>query len=151
MKKLGKPKDIESPERLLEYFEQYKAWAKSNPYKVHDFVGKDAIEVHKEKERPITFIGFEGWLSMNKITSQLKHYELNTNGSYTDYLPIIAHIKAQTSADIVDGAMAGIYNANLAARLQGLVDKSDITSDGEKIAQNVIIDWGKGNTPTGEQ
>jgi hypothetical protein len=47
--------------------------------------------------------------------------------------------------------MSGVYNANLAARLQGLVDRSDVTTDGDKVTQNVIIDWGKINTGTEEQ
>jgi hypothetical protein len=147
----GTVKNIESPEKLLQLFDEYKAWVKENPFLVHDFVGKDAVEVYKQKQRPITWQGFEGYLSERRIISQLKDYERNTNGSYENYLPIISHIKAQTSANIIDGAMSGVYNANLAARLQGLVDRSDVTTDGDKVTQNVIIDWGKINTGTEEQ
>jgi hypothetical protein len=147
----GTVKNIESPQKLLQLFNEYKEWVKENPFLVHDFVGKDAVEVFKQKQRPITWQGFEGYLSERGIVSQLGQYERNKDNSYSDYLPIISHIKAQTSANIIDGAMSGVYNANLAARLQGLVDRSDVTTDGDKVTQNVIIDWGKINTGTEEQ
>ena len=122
----GQPKKIESPEQLLEYFEQYKEWANANPYKWHDFVGKDAQEVWKQRQRPTTWIGFEAWLSVNGIISQLTHYEQNANDAYTEYLPTIRAIKRRISQDIVEGALAGVYNQNIAARIEGLTDKREV-------------------------
>ena len=141
----GTVKNIETPEKLLQLFDEYKTWVKENPFLVHDFVGKDAVEVYKQKQRPITWQGFQGYLSERRIISQLKDYERNTNGAYENYLPIISHIKAQTSANIIDGAMSGVYNANLAARLQGLVDRSDVTTDGDKVG--TVIKWGDKEIP----
>lgn len=149
--KKGTIKNIESPEKLDELFQQYKEWVKQNPYLVHDFVGKDAIEVHKTKQRPITWSGFEGYLAENKIISQLTHYEQNTNGVYTAYLPIIARIKAEIHRDITDGSLTGVYNSNIGARLLGLKEQTDVTTGGEKISQNVIIDWSKNTPPTDKE
>jgi hypothetical protein len=122
----GRPKAIESPEALERLFEDYKQWIKDNPYMVHDFVGKDAEEVERRKQRPLSWVGFEGFLARNKILVHLGNYEQNTDGAYTEYLPIIRALKKECSSDIIEGAMAGVYNANLAARLEGLADKKEL-------------------------
>ena len=55
---LGKKKYIETPEKLWELFLLYAKEVKSKPTLVHDFVGKDASEVRREKENPLTIEGF---------------------------------------------------------------------------------------------
>lgn len=127
---MPRDKAIASPEALAELFEKYRAWIDENPRKVHDFVGKDALEVHKNRQRPLSWIGFEAWLYRQGIVSQLTHYEQNTGDAYTEYLPIIRALKTQCSADIIDGALAGIYQQNIAARLEGLTDKKELDHKG---------------------
>lgn len=123
---MSREKAIESPERLYELFTMYKRWAKSTPYKWHDYVGKDATEVWKERERPLTWIGFEGWMAKEGYLTQLGHYEHNTNDSYTEFLPIIRVIKQECRQDTIEGALSGVYNQNIAARLEGLADKKEV-------------------------
>lgn len=127
---MGRPKSIESPEKLADLFNQYRQWADENPYLVHDFVGKDALEVERKKKRPITWIGFEAWLYRNGILQHLGHYEQNTNNAYEEFLPIIRALKGQCSSDIIDGALSGIYNQNIAARLEGLTEKKELDHKG---------------------
>lgn len=122
----GRPKNIESPEALHELFEEYKQWVKENPFMVHDYVGKDAIEVERRKQRPLSWVGFEGFLARAGIIEHLGNYEQNTGGTYTAFLPIIRVCKKQCSADIVDGALAGVYAHNLAARIEGISDKKEL-------------------------
>lgn len=126
MTTVGREKEIATPEELQKHFEDYKTWAKENPYKWHDFVGKDAEEVWKERERPLTWFGFEAHLCKQGILTQLTHYEQNANNSYTAYLPIIRAIKAEINQDIVEGASAGVFQQNIAARLTGLADKKEV-------------------------
>lgn len=121
-----KQKYIETPEKLYQYFSEYKEWVKQNPYKWHDFVGKDAEEVWKLRQRPLTWIGFEGYLAERDIISHLGHYEQNTDGSYEAYLPTIARIKRECSSDVVSGALAGVYQQNVATRVEGLTDKREV-------------------------
>lgn len=130
---MGKQKAIETPLILEELFNDYKSWIKKNPFKVHDFVGKDATEVRREKERPLTWIGFEAYLCREKILHHLGHYEQNKEGNYEAYLPIIRAIKAECSGDIIEGAMAGIYNHNIAARIEGLADKKEVDKTVRKV------------------
>lgn len=130
---MGKSKSISSPEELSQLFEDYKQWVKSNPYKWHDFVGKDAQEVWKERQRPLTWIGFESYLAKNGVVQHLGHYEQNTDNSYTNYLPIIRVIKLECSSDIIGGSLAGVYNQNIAARIEGLSDKKEVEKRVTKI------------------
>lgn len=122
----GKPKYIESPEKLWEYFEEYKLWAEKHPYLWHDFVGKDATEVWKKRKRPITMVGFEAYLNKQGILADLKDYHSNKDERYTEYAPIIRAIKNEIHQDIIEGATAGVYQQNIAARLTGLADKKEI-------------------------
>jgi hypothetical protein len=123
-------KAIETPEELYDLFEAYRLWVIDNPYLVHDFVGKDADEVERKKQRPLTWVGFEAWLWREGVLQHLGHYEQNTDGAYEAYLPIIRAIKRQCSSDVIDGALSGIYNQNIAARVEGLTEKKELDHKG---------------------
>jgi hypothetical protein len=129
----GQPKIFKTPEELFSKFKEYLEWVKANPYKWHDFVGKDAEEVWKERQRPITWSGFEGWLASNDIAAHLGHYEQNTDEGYAEFLPTIRAIKRICSQDVIDGALAGVFNQNIAARIEGLADKKEIDKTSRKI------------------
>lgn len=124
-----KQKYIETPEKLMELFRDYVKHTKADPYLVHDFVGKDAEEVRREKERTLSFIGFECYLDEMDIISNLSSYEANADNSYEAYLPIIARIKRFIEKDQFEGAVAGVYNQNIIARKLGLADKQEIKHD----------------------
>lgn len=130
--KKGRKKYIESAEKLWEYFERYKKSVKDNPFKVHDFVGKGAKEVHRNVEKPLTFIGFENWLFEHKIIDNLTDYRTNRDGKYSDYSNIIARINEHIRDDQISGGMSGLYNSNLTARLNGLSDKREHEIKGEQ-------------------
>jgi hypothetical protein len=125
-KPVGRPKRFDTPEQLAELYNAYRLDAKNKPYLVHDFVGKDANEVRKEKERPLSWIGFECYLYEQGIIQDLDDYERNTNQSYTIFQPIIRAIKKHIERDQFEGATAGIYNANIIARKLGLADKQEL-------------------------
>jgi hypothetical protein len=50
-----------------------------------------------------------------------------------DFCGVITRIETEVRDQQVNGGMAGVYNANLTARLNGLTDKKDVTSKGERI------------------
>jgi hypothetical protein len=118
-------KNIETPDKLWEYFLAYKEQAKNNPILVHDFVGKDADEVQRKKERPLTVDGFECWCYDNGIISDLSHYFMNLDNRYTDYVGICTRIKKAVRTDQIEGGMAGIYNPSITQRLNNLVEKTE--------------------------
>lgn len=124
---MGKKKYIETPELMWDYFLQYKKYVKDNPIIVKDWVGKDATDVYREKEKPLTIDGFECWCYDNDIISDLSQYFANTEQRYTEYQTICSRIRKAVRTDQIEGGMAGIYNPSITQRLNGLVDKSEQT------------------------
>jgi hypothetical protein len=124
---MPKHKYIETPEKMWEYFLAYKEHVKKNPIIVKDWVGKDAQDVYREKERPLTIDGFECWCADNDIISDLSQYFANTEQRYTEYQTICSRIKKAVRTDQIEGGMAGIYNPSITQRLNNLVEKSEHT------------------------
>lgn len=120
-------KKIETPEALLAMHEDYVKKTKGNPILVHDYVGKDGISVRREKERPITMDGFYCYC-YELGHKGIRHYFDNENGKYGDYAEVAKHIKLKARVDQIDGGMVGIYNNSITARLNGLVDKSEVVT-----------------------
>jgi hypothetical protein len=134
----GKPKYIATPEKMWEYFKSYREEVKENPLLRNDFAGKDADEVVKKLERPLTMEGFENWLFINGIISDVSDYFENKNDSYKDYLPICRAIKRMIRQDQIEGGMAGIYNPSITQRLNGLSEKVEQKHQGE-MNMNAVV------------
>ena len=147
---IGKPKTFKTPEDLWNYFLKYVEHLKNNPLLVHDYVGKDGNSVYREKQRPLTFQGFEVWLSQEGVIKypDLSDYCDGKNPSYADYLHITRAIKKACSVSRIEGAMAGIFNANLAARLDGLNEEDKKDKPGYTIPQ-ITIKYESNGTGTG--
>jgi hypothetical protein len=121
----GHGKYIETPEKMWEYFEAYRAGVKSNPRTKTVFPGKDAIPQHEPLERPLTVEGFENWCADAGIIEDLSNYFANTKGNYSDYSTICSRIKRVIRQDQIEGGMVGQYNASITQRLNSLVDKQE--------------------------
>ena len=121
---MGKPKYIETPEILWQHFEEYKKETKSKPFLVKDWVGKDALDVYREKERPLTIEGFECYLADKNIIEHLSDYFANSDNKYSEYSTICSRVKKAVRQDQIEGGMAGMYNPSITQRLNGLVDKT---------------------------
>jgi hypothetical protein len=133
---MGRPfgtKNIETPEKMWEYFLAYKEHVKGNPIIVKDWVGKDATDVHREKERPLTFIGFQNYLDDQDIISDVTDYFENKDNRYADFVRICSRIKRNIQDDQIAGGMVGIYNPSITQRLNGLTDNVDLTTKGKEI------------------
>jgi len=121
---VSKNKYIESPVILWKHFVDYKKETKQDPILVKDWVGKDADEVYKPKERPLTMEGFENWCADNDIINDLGDYFSNKNEKYSDYSTICSRIRRAIRQDQIEGGMVGIYNQSITQRLNGLVEKT---------------------------
>jgi hypothetical protein len=125
----GRPRMIESPEQLFKSFKDYVAALKANPIKVHDYAGKDADEVYRRKERPLTMEGFENYVYDIGGPISLEHYFANSNDKYDEFCTICRAIKREIRADQIEGGMVGIYNPSITQRLNSLVDKQEVKTD----------------------
>jgi hypothetical protein len=144
---IGRPRNIESSEKLWEYFIEYERQTKSDPIKVQDFVGKDGDEVNRERERPLTIEGFECYLFEQGIINDLGDYLSNKDGRYSEFATICRAIKRKVRRDQIEGGMAGIYNPSITQRLNGLVDQK-ASDDKQDVTIRVKYDR-KGNNPGG--
>lgn len=122
---MAKKKYIETPELLWQYFLDYKNHVKGKPIIVKDWVGKDAVGVYREKERPLTIEGFENYLEDEGIISDISHYFCNLDNRYSEYVAICSRIRRAIKQDQIEGGMVGIYNPSITQRLNGLVDKKE--------------------------
>lgn len=143
----GRPKAFESPEELMEWFNKYKAWVEDNPIRVHDYVGKDADEVYRIKQRPLTVEGFENFLFENKVIADMGDYFKNKDNRYEDFAPICSHIKKAIRQDQIEGGMAGIYNPSITQRLNALTEKVE-----QQVTQTskIVYESTPGNDPIKE-
>lgn len=129
---MAKKKYIETPEILLEFFNEYKKEVKSNPRTKHVFVGKDAVSEREELERPLTMDGFEIYCFEKGYINDLGDYFSNKNDKYSEYSTICSHIKKNIRKDQIEGGMVGQYNASITQRLNGLAEQSEITQKTEQ-------------------
>lgn len=125
MSNAGRPKAFKSPEELYNFFKEYKTMVKNSPVMVHDFVGKEGFSVYREREQPLTLDGFECFLFEKGVISDLGAYVANKDGVYDEFSTICTQVRKEIRADQIKGGMAGIYNASITQRLNGLVEKTE--------------------------
>lgn len=133
--KHGRNKLFETPELLWEAACEYFQWCIDNPLYELDFRGKDATEVKLPKMRAFTMQGLCLYLDCNTIYfNRFEHEQREkTDDLSKDFCKIVTRIRETIYNQKFTGAAAGFLNANIIARDLGLVDKSDITSAGEKL------------------
>lgn len=133
-------KNIETPIRLYELFEQYVSDCKENPRKETFWNNRESKQCSIDKEKPLTWDGFEVWLRKNKILSKLDDYKANKDGRYAEYADIIRAIDKEIYVDKYEGASVGIYQHNIIARDLGLSEKSEVDQKVEHRLINIITD-----------
>lgn len=121
----GVKKMIPDADEMWKLFECYRTWVKDNPVLVQDYVGKDALEVDRKKEQPLTLEGFEDWVADNGGPWELTQYFVNREGRYEDFVTVCARIKRAIRSDQIKGGMTGIYNASITQRLNNLVERTE--------------------------
>jgi|LakMenEpi03Aug12_release.lakeMendotaPanAssembly.Ray.scaffolds.fasta_scaffold443612_2 hypothetical protein len=120
---MSKNKYIETPEKLLDLWEEYKGYVKANPRLIYqlDRAGRLVPVPH---EIPLTQQRFEVYVKQ-KYGWTIGQYFDNQDKLYNDYIAICSHIRMERQADQIEGGMVGQYNASITQRLNGLVDKQE--------------------------
>ena len=91
MAKVGRPRNVETPEELYELFKKYKQDIKSNPRIKSVFGGKEFEERAEPLERPLTMEGFRVFCFKNQ--GCIKDYFDNKDNRYSEYATICTHIR----------------------------------------------------------
>lgn len=125
----GRPRKLNSPEELWALFVGYLKWASDNPIRKMVFVGRDGNKDYELIDRPLSVFGFESYCFTQGVT--VCHYLENTDKRYEEFCTITTRVKNHIKEQQVSGGMAGVYNANLTARLNNLSDKQETRIEGE--------------------
>ena len=131
-----RPKLIETPEKLMQMFEEYKTYVANNPRTKWVLSQKTAEMVAEPLRVPLTIEGFEVWAF--KDYSDVHHYFDNTDGRYSDYRTVCSYIKKEIRRDQIEGGMVGQYNPSITQRLNALKEQTDVTSQNDKIGSITV-------------
>lgn len=126
MAKVGRPRNLESPEQLYQLFLKYKQEVKANPRIKSVFGGKEFEERAEPLERPLTMEGFEifCWDQVGEVEQYFK----NIDKRYSEYIPICSRIRKEIRDDQITGGMVGQYNPSITQRLNNLKEQVEQTN-----------------------
>lgn len=137
-KKRGRPPKFKTAKELAQAFEDYKAFVDANPFEiVTEFKGERSV---RHVPHPYTLCGFMVFIDS---MSEWCDWKRRVKERGEDFVGVLTRIETEVRDQQVNGGMAGVYNANLTARLNGLTDKKDVTSKGERIDLKFEIVDGK--------
>lgn len=122
-RKIGRPRKF-TPERFRAVFEEYRRWAKSTPIYVSKVSAGQTISV--PCERPLTLTGFCRFAEISR--ESFYNYEAKP-----EFSELLTFIREAIEADQLDGALVGVYDSSIAARVLRLADRQDITTNGKEI------------------
>lgn len=128
---MAKHKYIETPEAMWELFLKYIRWTKENPRYQYSLSNKTGEATAIPLERPLSQVGFRSFAADEGST--VTDYFSNKDGRYSEYATICHRIEEAIRRDQIEGGMVGQYNASITQRLNGLTEKSDITTNGKDI------------------
>lgn len=159
---IGRPMTFPTPDALLEAAYKYFDWANKNPWLRNEALkkpyerpklGKNGQQT-KQKEmvymvqvptqRPYSLAGFGVYhgVSQQFILDFEKRQKEVAGDDKADakaranadaFLRVISHVRDVISSQQLEGATVGTFNANIVARILGLVDKKDLTTGGESM------------------
>ena len=130
---MAKHKYIETPEKLYELFEEYK---ESRQPRIIEKATAGGVK--KESHTPpLTMEGFEVYCFRIGLT--VEHYFRNTNNAYDEFCGICSNIKKEIRQDQIEGGMVGQYNPSITQRLNGLTEKTDVTTNGKDLTQPITV------------
>lgn len=128
---LGKPPKYKTAKELWDKFLEYCDWVAANPIEMPERIGisgtKTDIKQRQQNKtsvsRPYTLAAFLAWAGITNWT-EFKKIEWRKKG---EYFRVIRAIENVIKAQQIDGAMVGLYNSNLTARLNNISEHSEFT------------------------
>jgi hypothetical protein len=130
--KHGRDTLFASPELLWESACEYFEWCNSNPIvssKNTASTNGSSNEI-KEFQRPFTRQGLFFFLKCSE--DWLRNFKKECS---EDFLRVVIAIEQTIDNQQIEHSLVGIFNANLTARIQGIKDQTDVTTNGQSINQ----------------
>lgn len=136
VRKVGRPRNLNSPDELLDLFDRYKQDTKGSPrYRAE--LTRDGLQ-QVPLEVPLTMVGF--YCYARRRVGEIADYFKNTNGAYNEFSPICRAIKEEIEQDQIEGGMVNIYNPSITQRLNGLTDKREDTIKTDDNTLRIIVE-----------
>ncbi|GAB4000027.1 DNA-packaging protein [Spirosoma daeguense] len=123
--KHGRDKLFETPQLLEEAAYEYFSWCQQNPLYKTDYRGKEVEEVQIPLPRPFTLSG----LCLYCDVSENWWNEFKRNDSRKTFTEVISRIETIIYTQKFEGAVVGLFNANIISRDLGLVDKKEVAGE----------------------
>lgn len=128
-----------TPEELLDKFNEYLDYMKDQSWFKTDAVksGENAGQIINIPIK--TPLGRKSFCIFANISEQtLRNYASNEE-AYKNYFDLTTRILEIIDNNQIEGAMVGVYNPNIVARLNGLTEKVDNTTNGKEINNQLPI------------
>lgn len=130
-RKVGRPRAY-TPETLEARFEEYVNWAEANPIYINKVSGGEIIPV--PTDRPLSLVGFCVFADI--VENTFREYE-----KLEEFSSVTTRARTAFANSQIEGALVGAYNPNIVARLQGLADRQDVTTNGKDIRQTPPVSF----------
>lgn len=136
-RKPGRPYKY-TPKEFDLAWQQYFQWCDENPWYKNEAIksGENAGQIIAvPTARPYSEVGFCAFHNLGeKYITELSHtLEGKKDPISKELSNILTQARAKCRAQKFEGAAVGAFNANIIARDLGMVDKKDVTSDGESV------------------
>lgn len=147
--KHGRDKLFSDAPVLLEEAYAYFDWCDRHPQNKAELVKYrgDYEEAEIPLGRPYSVDGFTCYLHVSKgyfwsakANLRDKMEQGKATASEIELLETIELIEQMIRTQQIEGAMVGIFNANLTARLNGIADRQDITTNGASVVRVTVRD-----------
>lgn len=146
-KKRGRPPKFKTHTELWRAATEYFAWADDNPIDASEKTASGTKKTPKGTEKknnsekttnrtPYSLYSFQAHAGISNWVEFKKSEQYQT----PEFLTVIRAIENVIAGKQIDGAIAGVYQGNIVARLNGLAEKSDFTTNGEPI-NNVSVSF----------
>ena len=137
--KHGRDAIFATPEILEEECNKYfEATDARSDWDGQDWVGKDGEEVVVKKKVPYSLKGLCVFLGVSQ--PYFKEFEkTDTFKNNKDFIHVYTRIRNTIETQQLEGALNRYYPDSLVARLNGYVDKTDMTSGGEPLKAQIIV------------
>lgn len=128
-RKPGRPRAY-TPETLKDKFDEYVEWGEANPLYINKVSAGQIISV--PVRRPLTLVGFCQFAGISRDT--FREYE-----KQEEYPGLLTCVRETIEADQLQGALVGIYDTGIVARVLHLADRQDVTTNGKEINKGPAV------------
>lgn len=126
----GRPPKFKTPQQLYDKFVEYVRTVDAMPIRVAQSVKQKGRSSGENKENYVNLVAHP--LSLTEFClfagiSNWSDFKTHKRNRTKYFAIVIARIEAYLRNQQVNGAMAGLYNANIVARLNGITERTELT------------------------